>query len=437
MFPCFFRCISLLLLICSTRTFGDVLVDVVRWDMTRVSGVLMTIDSTSVQLSRDDGLIEPIPVDEIALISINTIVRDMNRPFGVLVMTDTYDESLPVTIQAIDGSAIQFTREDGRLESIPFRKIDFISMDVESNFLKTRFNAIRSTGTLRLADGGVLTGKPKQEADGFTWRNWWTGPITMPLEEIISFTLVETGERIESSSVDDVVSLSNGDRISGFVDSIENGTITLEKEGGTVLEIPQESIDQAVFANRLVPTSGPTLWTTLGDRFVVDSISYDQDAGFMIGKRPMSRDLISGFVFENDRITPLSSRPITLNETPKTPRYHLPRPVISRGSNQMDASIIELKGPLRAEWKLQSAGLRFVSTLVIPEASRQHAEMEIRILDGDDLLVSFEMDASNPTTDVSLRLSGEVLTLEILDSGGGPIMDRIELHEALLFSPKE
>jgi len=437
MFPCFFRCISLLLLICSTRTFGDVLVDVVRWDMTRVSGVLMTIDSTSVQLSRDDGLIEPIPVDEIALISINTIVRDMNRPFGILVMTDTYDESLPVTIQAIDGSAVQFTREDGRLESIPFRKIDFFSMDVESNFLKTRFNAIRSTGTLRLADGGVLTGKPKQEADGFTWRNWWTGPITMPLEEIISFTLVETSERIESSNVDDVVSLSNGDRISGFVDSIENGTITLEKEGGTVLEIPQESIDQAVFANRLVPTSGPTLWTTLGDRFVVDSISYDQDAGFMIGKRPMSRDLISGVVFENDRITPLSSRPITLNETPKTPRYHLPRPVISRGSNQMDASIIELKGPLRAEWKLQSAGLRFVSTLVIPEASRQHAEMEIRILDGDDLLVSFEMDASNPTTDVSLRLSGEVLTLEILDSGGGPIMDRIELHEALLFSPKE
>ena len=103
----------------------------------------------------------------------------------------------------------------------------------------------------------------------------------------------------------------------------------------------------------------------------------------------------------------------------------------------MDASIIELKGPLRAEWKLQSPGLRFVSTLVIPQASRRHAEMEIRILDGDELLVSFEMDASNPTMDVSVGLSGEVLTLEILDSGGGPIMDRIELHEALLFSPGE
>ena len=63
--------------------------------------------------------------------------------------------------------------------------------------------------------------------------------------------------------------------------------------------------------------------------------------------------------------------------------------------------------------------------------------MEIRILDGDELLVSFEMDASNPTMDVSVGLSGEVLTLEILDSGGGPIMDRIELHEALLFSPGE
>ena len=437
MFPCLFRRIFILFLICSTQTSGDVLVDVVRWDMTRSSGVLMTIDSTSVQLSRDDVLIDSIPVDEIAFISMDTIVRDLNRPFGVLVMIDTYDETLPVTIQAIDGSAIQFSREDGRMESIPFRKIDFISMGVESKVLKTRFNAIRSTGTLLLVDGSVLTGKPKQETGGFTWRNWWTGPITMPLEEISSFTLVETSERIGSSNIDDVVSLSNGDRISGFVDSIEDGIITLEKEDGTVLEIPQENIDQALFANRLMPTSGPTLWTTLGDRFVVDSISYGQNAGFMIGKRPMSRDLIGGFVFENDRITPLSSRPITLHETPKTPRYHLPRPVISRGSNRMDGSIIELRGPLRAEWELQSAGLCLVSTLVIPEASRQHAEMEIRILDGDELLISFEMNASNPTMDVSVRLSGEVLTLEVLDSGGGPIMDRIELHEALLFSPRE
>ena len=437
MFPCLFRRIFILFFICSTQTSGDVLVDVVRWDMTRASGVLMTIDSTSVRLSREDGLIEPIPVDEIALISMNTIVRDMNRAFGVLVMTDTYDESLPVTIRAIDGSAIQFSTEDGRVESIPFRKIDFFSMDAESNFLKRKFNAIRSTGTLRLVDGGVLTGKPRTETGGFTWRNWWTGPITMPLEEISSFTLFEKSERIESSTIDDVVSLSNGDRISGFVDSIENGIITLEKEDGTVLEIPQESIDQALFANRLMPTTGPTLWTTLGDRFVVDSISYDQNAGFMIGKRPMSQDLIGGLVFENDRITPLSSRPIALHETPNTPRYHLPRPVISRGSNRMDGSTIELKGPLRAEWKLQSAGLCFVSTLVIPESSRQHAEMEIRILDGDEILTSFEMDASNPTMDVSVRLSGEVLTLEVLDSGGGPIMDRIELHEALLFSPRE
>ena len=437
MFPCLFRRIFPLFLICSTQTFADVLVDVVRWDMTRSSGVLVTIDSTTVQLSRDDDLIQPIPIDEIAFISMNTTVRDLNRSFGVLMMIDTYDETLPVTIQAIDDSSIQFSREDGRMESVPFRKIDFISMDVESKVPKTRFNAIRSTGSVRLVDGGVLTGKPKQETGGFTWRNWWTGPITMPLEEISSFTRFEASQRIESSNVDDVVSLSNGDRISGFVDSIENGIITLEKEDGTVLEIPQESIDQAFFANRVTPTSGPALWTTLGDRLVVDSISYDQNAGFIIGKRPMSQDLIGGFVFENDRITPLSSRPITLHETPKTPRYHLPRPVISRGANRMDASIIELKGPLRAEWKLQSPGLRFVSTLVVPQASRRHAEMEIRILDGDELLVSFEMDSSNPTMDVSVRISGEVLTLEVLDSGGGPIMDQIEIHEALLFSPTE
>ena len=436
MFSCLFRSIFLLFLICSTQTFAEVLVDVVRWDMTRVSGVLMTIDSTAIQLSRDDDLIQPIPVDEIAFISMKT-VRDLNRSFGVLVTINTYDETLPVTIQAIDDSSVQFSREDGRMESLLFRKIDFISMDVESKVPKTRFNAIRSTGTLRLVDGGVLTGKPKQETGGFTWRNWWTGPITMPLEEISSFTRVETSERIESSNVDDIVSLSNGDRISGFVDSIENGIITLEKADGTVLEIPLENIDRLLFANRLMPTSGPTLWTTLGDRLVFDSITYDQNAGFMTEQRRMPQDLIGGFAFENNRITPLSSRPITLHETPKTPRYHLPSPVISGESNRMDASIIELKGPLRAEWKLQSAGLCFVSTLVIPEASRRHAEMEIRILDGDDLLVSFEMDASNPTMDVSVRLSGKVLTLEVLDSGGGPIMDRIELHEALLFSPGE
>ena len=59
--------------------------------------------------------------------------------------------------------------------------------------------------------------------------------------------------------------------------------------------------------------------------------------------------------------------------------------------------------------------------------------MIVRVLGGGELLTSFEMNESNPTADVAVRTLATTLAIEIIDSGGGPIMDDINIQGAVLF----
>ena len=61
------------------------------------------------------------------------------------------------------------------------------------------------------------------------------------------------------------------------------------------------------------------------------------------------------------------------------------------------------------------------------------ADMVVKVLGGGEPLASFRMNASNPTADLAVRVPGTTLSIEILDSGGGPIMDDIDLQGAVLF----
>ena len=72
---------------------------------------------------------------------------------------------------------------------------------------------------------------------------------------------------------------------------------------------------------------------------------------------------------------------------------------------------------------------------MVPRSALSSADMRIRILDGEIPLTTFILDASSPAEDVSVRLSGNILVIEVLDGGNGPIMDRIRIEEALLITP--
>ena len=73
--------------------------------------------------------------------------------------------------------------------------------------------------------------------------------------------------------------------------------------------------------------------------------------------------------------------------------------------------------------------------VMVPRSALSSADMRIRILDGEIPLTTFILDASSPAEDVSVRLSGNILVIEVLDGGNGPIMDRIRIEEALLITP--
>jgi hypothetical protein len=371
------RSILFMSLIWYSAFSDDVRVDVVHWDLEKTSGTLLRMDDVQMKVVDDSGSVESILLDEVACV----LFRN--------------------TLEASEGDSVNFD----------------------------------STGFLHQVTGGRLTGKPVFDATAFTWKNWWTGASLEDLSVIRSFNMVDSTDFSGLSEVEDVVSLSNQDRLAGFIDSIENGVIALEKTDGTTLRVPLKNVDRVRFANPLKKSSGPSIWSTRGDRFQIESIQFVADSGFTVSGRSMSQNLLNGIVFQGERITPLSVVPVTLHQTKNTPRFHLPKPLIDQRFSPFDASSIELSGPIRAEWRLGQKGLGFVCRVMVPRSALSSADMRIRILDGEIPLTTFILDASSPAEDVSVRLSGNILVIEVLDGGNGPIMDRIRIEEALLITP--
>ena len=349
----------------------------------------------------------------------------------------TFDlKSITGQLQLLDEQRMSIRQADGSTLNTDPGEVAF--MEFSDTIKNNAPDGKLSNGLLQLVDGTRYTGWPDFDvADGrFIWLNWWSGTIQPEIDTIVFFA--KEGDRIESPSPDeteDLLLLSNGDRLSGLVLEITN-TVEIERIDATVASVPVERVDSLSLVNPIIEESGVRAWLTRGDEVVIDSYRFDVGTGLRIpGREPLMPNYLYAIAFDAERIRPLAEQTSRSLGLPGSDRYLVPKPRVGTGAWPLDAPPIDLQGPMRVEWVLPREGMGLTTTAVIPSRSRRHGDFELVFFDGDREVRTFRMNESSPVVDITIPLESRRLSVEIREGSVGPVQNHVRLERALLVDP--
>lgn len=300
-------------------------------------------------------------------------------------------------------------------------------------------------GMVVLNDGQQFPGEPISDfdtsEDELSWRHRWLGRIDVPLDEIRT-VLFRPGAQVPAKGDGETLLLSNGDRFSGFIISLNDPVvIEVDREGGReLLEVPRSNVAAARMAAVPISSSGQRVWFDDGTAIDVESISVSDDgfvrlttAKYATGTTPALIKLedLDALLLDSDRLRSLASLPPDRVEGPPT-RHRLPQPEVLVPNASLELSPIEFRGPLVARYILPGNCRRFATEAAIPRDSHQWADFELIIRSDDEEVFRAHMYADNPTATINVPLSGTELTIELTEGRHGPIQDRLILEYPLL-----
>ncbi len=271
----------------------------------------------------------------------------------------------------------------------------------------------------------------------------------------------------DARRVDDVVELTNGDRVSGFVERL--GASVWVEVDGVSREIPMSGVASIELANPTRPGQGTRVWlddgsilgagpiSGAGDRLVAFDLTLAREsAGAPKGSEsemgaavrlPLSR--IAGIVFDagNSGVRPLAGMgPASFG--PTGDRRWTPPPVTGDKSKAvLGASTIELPGPMQVRWTLPEGASRLAGIATLGDAPGAWADCAVSILlsEGGQQTELARARLRPGHADLAFNvelppaLSSEERTLVVrVDAGAyGPIQDRVLLERVLLLVERD
>ena len=347
-----------------------------------------------------------------------------------------------------------------------------------------------SSARVQLTDGQRLIGHlgaPELDADrddqSIRWIHPQLGGLTLPLDRLRRVELLigapgpgGTLAAAGATSELDVVSLMNGDRVEGYVESItggDDGAVAVSRgtptpKGAAPAAPTTMAIAQVASINLGNPTERPRglmLW--LGDASVIAAQRIDIDAAnarvtlnaqlpaapgsdAAPQSGPTSLDLadLRAVAFDAGRITPLSQLPLTAFAAQGGRRIAEPpriRPVAGDGwPSPLGADDIELPGPMLAEWELPPGAVRLAGWVSLDPAAQiwGDCEVSLSVIGGDSAaprdLARQRISAAQPLMPVNVVLpglpSGARLRVTVEPGERGPIQDRVNLRRMLVLT---
>jgi hypothetical protein len=306
------------------------------------------------------------------------------------------------------------------------------------------------TGRLELTDGQVLPGTISTGSgkDTIGWNSKLWGSIAVPLENTAA--VVITPDRFDAllagnRSAQDLVLLRNGDRVEGFLMSVDATMVRLEKANRTS-ELPLARVDGILLANPVKPGSGTWAWVA-GAAVAISDISID-DAGSctMTGRLPgtksqpsatLKAEAVEAVCFDAELLRSLASMPFEV-PTGDDGRRWSQAPTITTPNAPVGASDIELPGPMRVEWTLPKGVTRFSTTLELPPSARLWGDCEVVVevlntAGAPTQIVKAPLNQATPQAVINTPVTGAAkLRVTVNPGPSGPIQDRIVIRRALL-----
>ncbi|MBA4028932.1 MAG: hypothetical protein C0475_07330 [Planctomyces sp.] len=261
-----------------------------------------------------------------------------------------------------------------------------------------------------LVDGAVVLGAVSRrvgDADAVAIETNSVGTLSVPLERLRAVLMA--GSRGRSAppgpAQRDAVTLTNGDRLEGFVQSIGIGPggagqsgpgarpdPSIEVDVGRRVEsVPLTRVAEVALANPAAEPTGPRLWTTDGGVLPVDDaalVSVSQirlrlrtgPAGY--AEHVLASSQARALVLDSARVIGLAR--LTLLEERSLPDRPWPGSVaVGPIDGQIvSAATVRVPGEIEAEWALPAGSAWFTAGVLIPASDRVLGQSAVRVLVG-------------------------------------------------------
>ena len=362
------------------------------------------------------------------------------------VLIDNRLRARTVRVVGLDDTTVSYIDAGGLIRSEPFS--EFVAL-------------LPADGTvppppivgLWLADGQRLAGDLRggDAVEGLVrWAHPALGVLDVSLEFLAVARLLRAGEttREPASTVPldaDAVVLTNGDLVTGFVQSI--GATTKVETGGAVREVERERIARVHIANPPGLPSGSAVWLADGSIVVVGGIhtgptgvvrlhpALDKSApagsegsAVGVGREDLRLANIVAVAFDAARIVPLSG--IAPAEQRAIGRDWA-APLIAGGGDVLWAADLSMPGPMSVSWDVPAG--RLWMTAELPADMWTWGDCELVVSVGGAEAKRTRLWAEHAAEDVVVDLpSAGRLTITLEPGRYGAIQDRVVLRRAVV-----
>jgi hypothetical protein len=299
--------------------------------------------------------------------------------------------------------------------------------------------------------GAIDSGAAKAESLGWKSPRW--GSLVFSLEDVRMLRFVDAEQAASVRALrDDIVLLTNGDKLVGFVSLQAGATVGVETQPGKVAKVPLSRIAAIAFANPAKARDGAWIWLADGTAVRVDAIAVSEsrdvalmltsastntDAGSQAGTRAavsLPLEQLLAYTPAHDRVVGLASLAAPSHQPWPTRRWTAAPVIAPADQSPLGASQIELPGPMSATWELPANVKRFAADVELPDSCRVWGDCTlIMTVDGKELArVRLTPQAPTSVLAADLPADAKQLTLSLDPGNQGSVEDRVVLKRAIL-----
>ena len=340
----------------------------------------------------------------------------------------------PVILQGLDEGALTYFDEHRSMVTRPAEDVLYIRIQ--------QADAPLDGGVLLLTDGQRIGGRwagASEDNGAIVWEHPRLGSMAVALERVARIDMGPTrsGDGPVEQPVMDQAIMHNGDALSGYVLEAYEDSIAFSVEGHEQpLRLQISDLRSLMMVNEPaeVGQQGYVLGLADGSRLYVvtvrmtsDGVKLTLDARHATGERTLrTEDLVRvRLPSPGLRIEPLAGLPRQVLQHAEvfgvrmTPKYG-------------EASI-ELHAPSITEFMLPSGARRIGATLRLADQSDlRWADVDVRMHNNGQKIWQGSLSQGRSAVDINVEVTQGALTVELDDAANGPVLDRVELMDAVI-----
>lgn len=291
-----------------------------------------------------------------------------------------------------------------------------------------RIRGTLGDGTDNSASTGAATG-------GLTWTSTWLPARTLSKEGVRA--LIIAGDTAPRAEAQDIVMLSNGDRLEGRVVALRAGDVQLEADA--ITSIPWDRVRSVSFAGPDAAPQGARVWMADGSVLDGATLTWEGADQVKLGDAvKLPRSAILGARQQGAAVLPLSSTTPAVSDAldGRGLRYRLTAPMSDAGNWALDCSPILVEGPVKLSYRAQPTPTVLSLVVALDSSVRGTGVVDVVVRAGGRELHRARLAAATPRSAVSAAVGVQPYEIELLAADGSSVGDVVRFERALLIQSR-